>query len=315
MGYERKSEPMMLAPGANRGASALRLPGAGEAGVVDGLPGVDEHLVEPEISREEVVRGRRMQALPARAPHGDMHAHLSGVVAQFVVSDYVASTDLQTRFGPKSDFATDVCVRRRGLDATTGSRYLEEVCFEVVYTQSLRDITNRAEDVIARGVRRMFAIFVKGIGRGENALLDEKATVVKEWLASEKRWVAFGIDQEIEDACFVRPIAVRALVDAAAADDEILRALRAKGNRALAQMQEQAFHDGRADGLRDGRAEGLRDGRAKELHLMIARLLERQGIHLQAAQKAQLAACMDCEVLRQWLERVLDGDIPEELML
>ena len=345
MGYERKNEPMMLAPGASRGASALRLPGASEAGAGE-LPRVDDHLIEPEVTRDEIVRGRRMQAQPALAPHGDMHTRLSNVVASFVVSDYVASTDLQTRYGPKSDFATDFCVRRKGIDAATGARYLEEVCFEVVYTQSQSDITSRAEDVIARGVRRIFAIFVKGIGRGDKALLDEKATVIKEWMATEHasgqerqhRWVALGIDDVIEDACFVRPIAVRALMEAAAADNEIVRALRAKGNEVIAEIQKESFEDGRAEGFRDGEAKGLQDGRAegfrdgraegfrdgetkglrngeaKGLHRAVARSLKRQGIPLQAAQKARLEACMDCDVLEEWLERVLDGNIPEELV-
>ena len=87
---------------------------------------------------------------------------------------YAASTHLLTRYGPWSDFATDVCVRRQGRDPETGTRYLEEVCFEVVDAQS-------NADVIARGVRRIFGIFVKGIGIGDEALLDESATVVKEW--------------------------------------------------------------------------------------------------------------------------------------
>jgi len=40
------------------------------------------------------------------------------------------STDLLTRAGPGSDFATGTCIRRSGIDPRTGSRYLEEVAFE-----------------------------------------------------------------------------------------------------------------------------------------------------------------------------------------
>jgi len=40
------------------------------------------------------------------------------------------STELLTRAGPRSDFATDTCVCRSGIDPRTGSRYLEELAFE-----------------------------------------------------------------------------------------------------------------------------------------------------------------------------------------
>ncbi len=171
MSDQRRNEPMMLAPGASRGGSAtMRLPGANDA------PAVDDHLVEPETSRAEVVRGQHMEALPALVPHGDMHARIIHAIEASVAPDFVASADLLTRFGPDSDFATDVCVRRQGIDPSTGDRFLEEVCFEVVYTQSMSDITRRAEDVIACGVRRIFAIAVKAIGSGDKALLDERAT-------------------------------------------------------------------------------------------------------------------------------------------
>ncbi len=296
MGYQGKREPMMLAPGASQGARSVRFPGANEA-TTNEWPSVDEHLVEPEISRAEIIRGRRMEALPALAPHGDMHAHLSVVVGQFVAADFVASTDLQTRYGEKSDFATDVCVRRKGTDPATDARFLEEVCFEVVYTQSKSDITSRAEDVIARGVRRIFAIFVKGIGSGEKAVLDETATVVREWSSGQRQWVDMAVDDVIEDVCFVRSLPVRAVIDAAAADDEIVRALRAKGNRALAKMNDDAF----------------RDGRVQTLHMAIDHLLELHGLHLGAAQQARLDACTDTELLQAWFECVAGGETPEEL--
>lgn len=66
----------------------------------------------------------------------------------------MGSTELLTRVGPKSDFATDLCIRREGIDADTGRRYLEELAFEVVSEQPLRDITDKTEDLLARGVRR-----------------------------------------------------------------------------------------------------------------------------------------------------------------
>lgn len=179
-------------------------------------PGVGEHLVEPE-TREEVVRGRRVLALPALPPHADRHIELDYVVRAHVRDGYVGSSDLLTRFGPQSDFATDACIRKDGVDPATGQRYLEEIAFEVVSTQSSANVTARAEEVTARGVRRMFAIFVT-------------AREVREWLPAERRWSKLGPGEIIDDPCLLRPIPVHALLAAAAADDAVAQALIAKKN-------------------------------------------------------------------------------------
>ena len=307
---------MMLAPGASRGGSAMRLPGAHDAPAANDAPGIDDHLVEPETTRAEVVRGQRMEALPALVPHGDMHARIIHAVEASVAPDFVASADLLTRFGPDSDFATDVCVRRQGIDPTTGDRFLEEVCFEVVYTQSMGDITRRAEDVIACGVRRIFAIAVQAIGSGDSALLDERSTKVLEWAPGEHRWMPLTRDAHIDDVCFAYPLAVEALVDAAATDNQVIRALRAKGNQVLREIHA----DGRNEGFRDGRAEGLRDGvrngrneAAEQLQQTIARRLERLRSPLTPSQQARLTACLDLDTLNDWIECLLDGDIPADL--
>ena len=57
--------------------------------------------------------------------------------------------------------------------------HLEEVSFEVVHEQSTKDVTERAEDLTARGVRRIFAIFVK-------------KREVREWSRSEGAWKTLG---------------------------------------------------------------------------------------------------------------------------
>ncbi len=311
MSERHSNEPMMLAPGASRNSGSMRLPGA------EDKPSIEDHLVQPETSRNEMVRGKLLEALPARTPHGDMHVRLIHVVEALVAPGYVASADLLTRFGPQSDFATDVCVRRDGIDPATDSRFLEEVCFEIVYTQRMSDMTRRAQDVIQCGVRRMFAICVKGIGTGEATLLDAAATRVLEWSQARDGWIALGRHDVIEDACFVRPLAVHALLDAAAVADEVVRALHAKGNRAIQDIHEQSFRDGRNEGLRDGRNEGLRDGRAEgaqlQLQRLIAQRIERLGLALSDAQRARLAACTDLATLESWLDRVLDGEIPQSL--
>src|SRR5262249_27361143 len=155
-------------------------------------PPIEARLVPPE-TREEHVRGRRVVAMPAKPAHGDRHFELDYVVRAHIKPGYVGSTDLLTRSAETSDFATDTCVRREGTDPATGTRYLEELAFEVVHEQSQRDITERAEDLTARGVRRLFAIFVK---KGE----------VHEW--SVGAWKQLAPNALISDSTLSRPIAI-----------------------------------------------------------------------------------------------------------
>jgi hypothetical protein len=218
----------VLAPGAS--GPAIRLPGAHRD-----EPRLDDHLVRGE-AREEMVRGRRVIAAPALPAHGDPHFKIGYVLGAHVVDGYVGSTDLLTRVSPNSDFATDTCIRRAGIDPDTGSRYLEELAFEIVSTQSLHDITERAEDLVQRGVRRLIAIFVK---KGE----------VAEWSAQTKSWVPLPLDAVLEDPTLARPMAIRALFNAAMADNEVVEALAAKGNPRLAEREANARAEGRVEGI------------------------------------------------------------------
>jgi hypothetical protein len=108
-------------------APALRFPGVHERS----FPAVDDHIVRPE-TREEMVRGELIIAQPADPPHADRHARLDHVTLAHVAPGYIVSCELLTRFGPKSNFATDVCVRKEGTDPSSGRRYLEELAFEIV---------------------------------------------------------------------------------------------------------------------------------------------------------------------------------------
>lgn len=74
------------------------------------------------------------------------------MIGAHVKEGYVGSTDLLTRAAPSSDFATDTCIRRDGIDPATNTRYLQELAFEVVNEQSMRDITDQAEDLTALAV-------------------------------------------------------------------------------------------------------------------------------------------------------------------
>ncbi|HBL30648.1 MAG TPA: hypothetical protein DD490_27750 [Acidobacteria bacterium] len=200
---------------------------------------------------------------------------------------YEASTDLITRMGETSDFASDVCIRKAGTDPATGSRYLEEIAFEVVSTQSERDARDKAEEMHKRGVRRVFGIFVKGPRR------------VCEWSSTSRSWLPLEAGFRIEDRCLAAALPVAALLDAALADNAVMESLIAKGNpvflERVAAAEAQAESRGEAKGKTEGKAEGKAEG--------ILDLLEDRGIAVSPAQRAEILGCSDLDRLRRWLRK------------
>jgi hypothetical protein len=263
----------LLAPSAAGGSVALRLPGRAT------FPSLDHHVVRPE-AREEMVRGERIFAQPALAPHGDRHFRLDFVLGGHVSAGYVGSTDLLTHVLHGSDFASDTCIRREGEDEATGERFLEELAFEVVHEQSLGKATERAEDWTHRGVRRILGIFVK------------KGTV-EEWLPRAKRWRALDLGGVIVDPCLVRPLSVKALLDAAVADDEVARALEAKGNPAILGMK--AASEGR----------GEQRGERREAAAAVLTVLASRGLEVPPRVRTAIERSEDREQLRRWLARAV----------
>ena len=318
----------MLAPSANGGGVRAYAPGATEgategatrggdrgagrapSGHRSGAPALDDHLVKPEVTRDEIVRGERMVAMPSRPEHGDRHFGLDYVLGAHIRRNYVGSTDLITRFSGDSDFATDTCVRKTGTDPKTGERYLEEIAFEVVHTQSPKDIRVRAEDLTARGVRRFFAIFVKH-------------SRVAEWSSSKGDFVTLAPDGEISDRTFATPVSVRALLDAAEADNGVARALLAKKNPVLVAIQEERLEEGLEKGLEKGREkgreegleEGLEKGREEGLEKgreegflagkasAVLGVLAARGLSATPALRRTIATCTDASKLDVWLAR------------
>lgn len=249
----------------------------------EAMPRLDEHLVR-DGTREEVLRGQRLIAAPAKPPHADPHARLDYLITAAAASGYVTSSDLLTRAGPGSEFATDTSVRRAGIDPATQTRYLEELAFEVVSTQSLREITERAEDLSNRGVRRLIAVFVK---KGE----------VAEWSASTSSWVPLSLDSTLDDPTLARPVLIRALFDAGVADNEVVESLAAKGNPRLAQ-REAAKHE---QGLALGRNQGLREAIEAICEILGIALGPAETTHLQALDAAGLESLLGAlKADRRW---------------
>ncbi|MEM8961440.1 MAG: hypothetical protein AAGD38_08185, partial [Acidobacteriota bacterium] len=107
-------------------------------------PAVDDHLVEPEVSRDEVVRGIKQQALPSNPPHAERQTKIGAILWSHIRPGYKVMSELLTRVSDDSDFATDVCVIREGEDPTTGQRFLEDIAFEIVDTQRPGELRARA---------------------------------------------------------------------------------------------------------------------------------------------------------------------------
>jgi hypothetical protein len=283
---EGRSHTFYLAPG-YAGSSRMKLPGNTQAGG-QAWPPIDEHLVEPEVSRQEIVDGQLIEASPAHAPHGDEHARLDLVITAHVRPGWRASSDLLTRVDQNNNFATDTCVRQEGTDPATGARYLEELAFEVKSTQSLGHLKRRARAMLRRGVRRFFVVCVKeSAGAGSD---DVKTGPVLEWIPDagtwpDGNWRILGDNEVIEDACLARPIEVTALLDAVAAEIAVGRALIAKENPAIVAYGDSRYLAGKRDALRTVLA--MRDLAPSAEHL------------------GRIDACSDPDLLDRWLRAAL----------
>lgn len=276
----------LKAPGSS--GSPLRLPGR------EPFPPVDEHLVVPELTRDEVIGGRRVVAMPAQPPHATKQTDLDYVLRAHVTPGYTAATDLLTRYGQDSDFASDTCIFKDGVDPATGTRYLEEIAFEVVSKQNERNVTEKALRMHRRGVRRIFGIWVKEDPR------------VCEWSAETQAWRTLEPASKIEDPCLVAPVAVSALLDAAAADKAVIDALDAKDTPALRERESAARREGEAR----GRAEGRVESRAED----VLQILETRGLPVSEPQRQEILRCRDLDRLARWLRRAVLATTADEVV-
>jgi hypothetical protein len=211
------------APGRQGSGMQVRLPGREQH-----FPRVDDHLVQPEVTRDEIIGGVRLVASPASPSHAFQQGDLDFVLRAHATAGYRLGVDLLTRHDEESDFATDSSLVRDGIDPATGARYLEELAFEVVSEQSERHVTEKAVRMCRRGVRRIFAIWVKGKRR------------VCEWSPETQSWCPLAPEAQIEDACLVKPMPVAALLDAALAENAVMETMVVKGNPVLRRREAEA---------------------------------------------------------------------------
>src|SRR5262245_65247627 len=94
----------LKALGSSRSGAALRLPGR------ESFPGLDDHLMVPETTRDEIIGGRRVVAEPALEPHANQHVDLDYLLRAHAAPGYRAASDLLTRHAIDADFASDTCI-------------------------------------------------------------------------------------------------------------------------------------------------------------------------------------------------------------
>jgi hypothetical protein len=272
---ERRAGYNLKAPGLPGSGAPMHLPGRGP------FPRVDDHLVQPEVTRDEVIGGRRVVAAPAHAPHATKQTDLDFVLRAHVAPGYHGATDLLTRHDQDSDFATDVCIYKDGIDPETGARYLEEVAFEIVSEQNEGLVTQKAIRMHRRGVRRIFSVWVKGSQR------------VCEWLPESQGWSLLDRESSIQDPCLLKPLSVAALLDAAAADNAVAEALIAKGNPVLRKREAAA------------RAEGIARS--------VLSILEVRAVTVSPSQRQEILGCSDPDRLDRWLRRAAFASTTDEV--
>jgi hypothetical protein len=253
------------------------------------FPWIDDHLVEPEVTRDEIIGGRRVVAQPSKPPHARQRFVLDHVLQAHLAAEYVGATDLLTRHDVNADFATDSCVCKDGVDPAAGTRYLEEIAFEVVSEQKERDASEKAVQMHRRGVRRIFAIFLK-------------SQRVCEWAAESQSWLPLDRDSEIEDPCLVTPLSVAALLDRAAAVIAVVKGLAAQGNPELQRREAAAKVEGKAEGRVEGNAEAILE------------VLKARGLAVSVAQRQEILLCRDLDCLGRWLRRAAVSSSTAEVM-
>ena len=280
--------PDILAMGAAASPPAMRCPSRDEEPAsaqrpAEPRPAVDARLVMPG-TRYEILDGQLLFRPPADEPHGTVHLDLAAVLHAHVTSEYRGAVDMLTRTKDVGDHAPDASIYPKDRDPVTGGRRLEELAFEIMSEQSLSVPTGKARDYIERGVRRVFCIDVGKLR-------------VLEWSRDKAGWEELSRDASISDACFVRPLSVRALVDAAVVDDTVAEGLLAKKNRVI----EAAIAKGKTQGELQAKAQGL---------------LQAFAVRKIAATDADRARVLDCSDTRQldlWMSRALVATLREEV--
>ena len=268
------------------------------------LPPVDEHLATPETP-EEYFHGELRLKWPSKPPHAIQQYRLAYVLGGHVAEDYEGAVEMLTRTGHDTDFAPDASVFPKAPDEKTGGRQLEELAFEICSSQSTGAAGKKAEDLVGRGVRRVFCIALGGPGQ------KRLKSFVAEWSRQTRTWSPIPDDGVIEDECLATPMPVKALLDATEGDDAVVHALMARGNRAIREIQEKAQAKGKAEGETEGEVRG----RIEERAAIVVSLLEERGVALTEEARQRILGCRDMALLTTWTRQALSVDSIDDLSM
>ncbi len=276
----------MEAPGAEKGYDRLEAPAVQETR--NNYPPVSDYKVEPETNKE-YFQGEVRECLPANPTHSSQHSRVVKVLGAYAKPEYTVDIDLLTRQDKNNNFASDVCLRWRGIDPATEDRYLEEVAVEIKATQRAGDLKERARLMAQRGVRRVFAIPVKGDKAGDNLV----AGPLLEWQPELDDWKTWGEDELLEDRCLTRPLRIKALLDAVVAEEAIATAVLASNLPIVVKHNEEMEN------------RGMR----KSLVLM----LSTRGFEVDENARERIETCSDERILVRWIERAVSAGSVDEI--
>jgi Uma2 family endonuclease len=254
-------------------------------------------------TRFEILDGEVEYVPPSDEPHGVRQSKIGGLLEVYVVDGYRCAADMLTRAAVRSDVAPDASVYPAERDPRTGGRKLEDLAFEIVGSERLSHAAKKARFLVKRGVRRVFAVDVKG-------------RRVLEWSMKARAWEALPDDGEIEDRAFVLPLPLRPLIDASAIDDAVARALIAKNNPVLREENERAEERGKQKGFVAGEIKGRAEGRIEGKIEALLVFFERKKIPVSKEVEARLraAAANNAGQVHRWIAQAYDGARPEDLL-
>ena len=262
---------------------------------VPGLPAVDDRLVAPE-TRYEIHDGELVYVSPADPPHGTRHAQVTALLEAHTGPEFEVAADMLTRTSEIDDVAPDVSVYPGAPAPETEGRQIEQLAFEVVSTQSLGKAGQKAAKLVARGVRRVFAI-------------DIERSRALEWSAALGTWSVLDTADSIDDPALAVPLPIDSLIRNAKADDAVARALLAKRNPVLeaarAQDRAEAKAEGKREGLAEGKREGLVEGIVRGRAEALIAMLEARGVVLDGIDRERILHEPDRATLDRWIIRAV----------
>ena len=250
-----------------------------------GLPDVDDRLAAPGTPYE-VHDGELVAVSPADEAHASRHSKIQAIIEMHVAVEFDVACDMLTRLTKVDDKAPDVSVFPIARDPN-GRRQIEQLAFEVVSTQDLGRAGTKAAQLVARGVRRVFAI-------------DVERSRALEWSAALGTWSMLDPAGHIEDTALDVPVSIDALVHAAKADDAVARATR--------QAQ-----PGVRGSRRGARGKGPRQGKAEGLAKAVLAVLAARNVVVEDVARACILDEQDLGQLEYWVGRAMTCTTVAEL--